>query len=54
MDQSYLKNQDNTLFAIDIIGDPEKIREDDDLDIKHYSEDSCKVVKITITKRCLN
>ena len=41
-------------FEIDIIGDPEKIREDDDLDIKHYSEDSCKVVKITITKRCLN
>ena len=41
-------------FEIDILGDPEKINEDDDFDVKYYSEDSCKVVKIIITKRKLN
>jgi|TARA_B100001540_G_C15703132_1_gene594835 hypothetical protein len=41
-------------FEIDILGDPEKINEDDDFDVEYYSEDSCKVVKITIIKRRLN
>ena len=41
-------------FEIDILGDPEKINEDDDFDVKYFSEDSCKVVKIIITKRKLN
>jgi len=41
-------------FEIDILGDPEKIHEDDDIDIKYYSEDSCKVTRIIITKRRLN
>ena len=41
-------------FEIDIIGDPKKIHEDDGLDIKYYSEDSCKVTKIIITKMTLN
>ena len=41
-------------FEIDILGDPEKIHEDDDIDIKYYSEDSCKVTKIIITKMILN
>ena len=41
-------------FEIDILGDPEKINEDDHFDVKYYSEDSCKVVKIIITKRKLN
>ena len=41
-------------FEIDILGDPEKINEDDDFDVKYYSEDSCKVVKIIITNRKLN
>ena len=40
-------------FEIDILGDAEKINEDDDFDVKYYSEDSCKVVKIIITKRKL-
>ncbi len=41
-------------FEIDILGDPQNLQEKDDIDIKYYSEDSCKVVEIVITKRSLN
>ena len=41
-------------FEIDILGDPEKVHENDDIDIKYYSEDNCKVTKIIITKMILN
>ena len=41
-------------FEIDILGDPSKVKDNDDIDIKYYFEDSCKVVEIIISKISLN
>ena len=57
MKKTYLKrfspnssDEDIKNFEIDVIGDPAKVQDNDDIDVKYYSEDSCKVVEIVITK----